>query len=689
MKLTHNIIALQKGFVCAPNNENNNLNEVATVQTNLMQFGYMLNGEAMDNLKKSSISFIRNFNDEVLNYLKNVLGGSHNFTPLYKNFPEEVMSKSDCELFVNAILHYLTHGAWEPSTVTYEKPISFESIDYTIIGWGDTDKFNSIFTDLVSLNTSLRPQDMEIINWFVTNKQPLIFPTSIPFKETLCTLASFGLEGLPIKTTTDVLRICVSLSGGDISLPKVPKKSIKTRYGKVSDNPLRSRFKFKKFSRKERRYILGLLEKTNCDPKEMVLRDQRWIRLGEILHPGEFKTKYPKAFKAFDQIRNNKIKSWFGLLNVEMNKSLEDGLTFLSQKPGEFARRLDSLIRNNTKDSDLILTYFKSVADKISNKVLFELLNHFEKRMDKNSNRSIMVKGSRSKTILKTLEPLSSDIVDNIKHTIHNVLEYKFSQLEPLGKCFIDEELKKIPLPSNLRSVSFSTKPLIRGQRVSFGNTETKVIRPFVHWLDHEGREDLDLSCTFVGTDRTEILNYTNLRVEGSVHSGDVRHRIGPCAEYIDIDINSALEAGFEYVAIDVRNFNGRSLKSVESVFGIMEREKPQANSIWLPETITNAYHLTSESKDTMICILDLKTKEYVMVDADAGGFRSAVWGGTVVLDLIKIYTEDPKFSVYDLIMLHVNSRGELVENIEDADTKFTNDQFLSSYEETGKLMGI
>ena len=72
------------------------------------------------------------------------------------------------------------------------------------------------------------------------------------------------LVKLPKLTVTDVLRIAVHMSGGDISLPKVPYA--KTRASSWSrtlvDNPMREAFKFKKFSRSERKLILGLLEQT-------------------------------------------------------------------------------------------------------------------------------------------------------------------------------------------------------------------------------------------------------------------------------------------------------------------------------------------------------------------------------------------------------------------------------------------
>ena len=690
MKLTKNIIALQKGLVIPTNDGMDNRIPVATLQAHLMQWGYMLDEDAFTELSKSDLSFIANFNDEVIPYLKDITGGKRNYQPLYKNFPQEVMSMSDFELYINAIMHYWSNGTWEPSTVEYEKPIKFEKIKYKMIKFGTQERFSRIFTDLVSINTSLTPADLAIVKWFVGSGEKLVFPSEIPFKENLCTLAGMGIEGLPVKTTTDVLRIAVHLSGGDISLPKVPVREIKVgRWSKsLTYNTARDKFKFKKFSRKERKYLLGLMEQTNCDTKEMILKDQRWVRLGEILHPMEYKVKFPKSADAFKKIRNEKVQSWYGILNDAFDKSLEKGLKVLSQRPGEFSRRIDWLVRTYPDNLDLIMKYLSDALKGTSNKVLFEVYNHFENRLEPVTNRSIMIKGARKRTSLPSLPAFPKKTVERIHSELFTTLRDKFSKLEPLGNCWIDEELKKIPLPTNMRSMNFSAKPTIRGQRVPLDNPDAKVIRPFVHWMDKDGNEDLDLSVTFTGKKGSEVLNFHNMRVGSSVHSGDVRHRRGACAEYVDINIKDMLARGFQYAVIDVRNFNGRGLNTVEATFGIMEREQPSSNKTWLPETVSNCQSLGSEAISTLIAIIDLETKEYIMLDIDASGITAS---GDVknTLKVIEQYSKLPKVSVYDLILLHVEGRGKQVTLDQNVDTYFKMEDFINSYEETGKLMGV
>ena len=687
--LTKNIVALQKNIVVAPNDYLDNRIAVSSVQAHLMQFGYMLSEDAFLALSKSDLSIISEFNNEAITYLKNVLGGKRNYTALYKNFPQEVMSLSDSQLFWNAIRHYWSNGTWEPTAPALEKEIKFEKIKYTILENGSEESFDKIFTNLVSINTSLTPTDLEVVKWFVTSNRKLVFPDKIPFKENLCTLAGMGLD-IPVKTVTDVLRIAVHLSGGDISLPAVPNKMVKASAWttmKVA-NIARDLFKFRKFKRAERKYILSLLEKTNFDEKEMVLKSERWLRLGEILHPGEYKDKFPKSYKAFNAIRNEKVISWYGLVEKAFDSSFENGLTILATRSGEYVRRLDALVRKNPKGLELIMKHFKEASKKASNKVLFEVYDHFTKRDEAVTDRSVFVKGARKKTELPALPAIDKKIINVINETIFDSLKEKFSQLTPLGNCWIDEELKKIPLPTNMRSMNFSTKPTVRGSRIPFDNPSAKVIRPFIHWMDKNAHEDLDLSVTFIGSKSKEVVSFHNLRNEYSTHSGDVRHRKGPCAEYVDIDIAKAIKKGFKYAAIDVRNFQGRGLDSVECMFGLMERKFPESNSSWLPETISNCQSLESPFSNTLAVILDLIAKEYIMVDLDSTGIPIASSNATQTEKLIESFIKLPAVSVYDLVLLHVEARGKQVTLVShNVDTYFKYEDFITSYEKTGLLM--
>jgi ribosomal protein L24 len=75
-----------------------------------------------------------------------------------------------------------------------------------------------------------------------------------------------------------------------------------------------------------------------------------------------------------------------------------------------------------------------------------------------------------------------------------------------------------------------------------------------------------------------KIQNFSSPSFLGNLHSGDVRHRKGNCAEYVDINIKKTAESQ-KWAIIDVRNFNRGPLSDLNACFGFMEREFPIAYS--------------------------------------------------------------------------------------------------------------
>ena len=128
-------------------------------------------------------------------------------------------------------------------------------------------------------------------------------------------------------TATDVLRLAVALSGGDVSLA--------------------TPCEFGKFRRAERALLLGWVERAGSRTEDMLRWKGRWVRLGERLHPGEYAGRFPQAAAAFDVLRNDRP---FETFNGRVEAALARGdaaavLELLDARPGELARRLDHLAR--------------------------------------------------------------------------------------------------------------------------------------------------------------------------------------------------------------------------------------------------------------------------------------------------------------------------------------------------------
>ncbi|HEU4796571.1 MAG TPA: hypothetical protein VFT02_13130, partial [Pyrinomonadaceae bacterium] len=450
----------------------------------------------------------------------------------------------------------------------------------------------------------------------------------------------------------------------------------------------RDKFKFAHLRRSSRRYLLGLLEKTNLDTSEMQQRLEEWLRLGEILHPGEYRQKYPRTYAAFKALRNQtpRIRSYYGQLDLALAANdLDQALELLARRPGEFARRIDWFLRTYEQSEDLerIIESFAAVAPRISSKVLLELYGHLCSRLKSKPRAASLKRGSKMK-MLEALPPLKEENVVRVQQILIGALNKLFGALPPLGKVSIDERLKDVVLPTSMRHANKGLANYTRGTRIPF-RAGARTIRAFVHWFDPHGREDIDLSAAFLDENFVTVghISYTSLNNPdfNACHSGDIRHRKGSCAEYIDIDVETARQRA-RYVTLHVYNFNARSLESMqECKFGWMERSRPDSNEIFEPRTVSNALNLTNKSTSVLLCAIDLVDESILWLEVEmdrAMAYIENTFNQTSIL--LSTVVDPNRLTVYDLLTLHVNARGTLVENAEEADVRFAFEDFLTDY---------
>ncbi len=682
METTQHIIALQNGMVWLPQGEKPN-NVAPTIQYALMEMGYMLSREAYDAVSLAPRDEAVRFHDEVVGYLRHMRGDNGVYVPLYNGFPQQVMSLTDVELFIDQILHYWSDGAFVPNAWTAERSMAFEHPTYAILRNGSQAEFEQLFTQLCAVNQSLSPTGRATVQWFAQHYPDAarLLPAEIPFKETLCVLAAADMP-VTLATATDVLRLAVYLSGGDVALPPMPPKWIE-RYDwhgnrTREENPKRKQFRFTRFSRATRRKLLAWLEQSTCDPAEMALRAERWKRLGEQLHPGEYAELYPRAAAAFSALRNG-AKSWYAQLMAVTDR--RERIAFLAQRPGELVRRLDALLRaEKINNRDYIIEAFEQVLPRVSSKVLYELYNHFLRRTTGNVLRPLLLKGERKPRLLPSLRPMEHDTVTAILTRIEAELSRRYATLPPLGKTYIDERLRFIPVPLQMRGLNPSLKTRIRGTRIPISNTQARVLRFYLHWKDETGNEDLDLSATFIAKDKVEQVSWNSgLKTDYALHSGDVRHRKGDCAEYIDVDIAAAREQ-FRYVVVSAHNFDRRPMNSLDAAFGYMEREYPEANPIWVPSTAVESFRFVTEAQGVHMVAVDLWQMQYIVLDIDSTTLPIASLDVDSILSWIRLYTETPALDMYRLLLWHARARGTPVDAPEEAETRLDYEIFATQY---------
>lgn len=644
---------------------------------NIEGLGFTFSNELLDVVKSLSVDRLKTFYKQLITDLKENVGAFVEFKPMYPNFPEQVKEASEEELYSNAFIHYL--GDWIGKRIlpNYEKKqreALKDKVILKVIHLGNKEDFNRIFTRLLSSKTSISETDKKDVAWFIKNYGNSILaytPNEIPFKENIAYLigcllnnnldAEFYMKN-NVKTATDILRIATALSDGDTSLAENTK--------------------FKSISKKNRKLFLQTLENIGNITEDMLRYKNRWKRLGEKLHPFEYKNRFPKCFEAFDIIRNDKpFETFNGKVETALlNKDILKLTNLLKSRPGELARRLDKLLRLE-ENPPHVISEFGLVASKVSTPVLLQVLSHFKNRNKPNELRVFFPKGNigKAKAIDNNLPLIEQNWCDALAVICEKALIERFQKYKPLGKVYIDEKLKNYTVPLSQRSASKALKTISRGSKIDLpiGNT----IRFFIYWKDGNERTDIDLSALGLDADSgyKMTIAYYNLKEIGSFHSGDITSAPDGASEFIDIDISKCQKEGIRYVLMSVNSFTNQPYCDLPICFaGFMVRQYANSGEIYDPMTVENKFDLTANTKVAIPIIIDLYERKVIWTDLSLKRHPSVdnnVHNNLSSTSIInKSMTTVIKPNLYDLINLHIEARGEKTLDIKEANTIFAPD---------------
>lgn len=660
---------------------------VATMNKNIEVFGYTMSEALFDKLVHMKAKNREVVYDILVNGLKELTGADKVYNPMYPNFPESVMEKGDFELYFNAIVHYWSFGTLLPYEEKKERVPLFNTAKVKVLEAGSFDDLNDIFNNFCASKTSLSKSDVDDMV-FILNSAKVTLPDEIPFKEnTACICRLLVDTGVDtdgslcrkyIKTATDVLRLVTAMSDGDVSLAENTK--------------------FRNLKRSERRIIMNLLAGCGNVAENMNRYAGRWIRVGEKLHPGEFakNERYTKVVQAFGIIRNDgKIQSFGGKVDAAIaSGDVTTVVSLLKKRPGEFARRIDFLLRTFDKDADkkAVIMGFASVAKDVSSTVLLQVREHFINKLDGSDDmRVFFPKGNLARSYYiknDKAETIPEDAMIMVIAVCENALVNIYGSRAFLGKVYIDKALRNYTVPFSLRSAGKTMTAVSRGSRIAIDDS-VKIIRPFIWWTNTKNDIiDVDLSVAVFADnwDCLEHVSYSNLKSEkfGMYHSGDITNG-GPvdgegAAEFIDLDIDKALGAGARYAVFNVYNFSNELFSKMEhAAFGFMTRENMESGEIFEPSTVKQRMDLASATTTCIPVIFDLKERVFIWCDMalTADHVRAGYGGINVESNLpsvvvtCKAMVDVKKPNLYDLFTFNATARGVITDNPDEADIRF------------------
>ena len=709
----HGILLRRRLKLSLTPGKESNPNHVKAIAINIAAMGFVLSKELIAVMETLPVNTLTALNNALSTELSHLVGAHVKYRPLFRNFPKDVPDtfeyyidrvvghlESWFDITDNAKLlscgHLINTEKWDMSNLgacpicqfqlndaelepaKERKPLNAkkERLKVRTITLGGQDEVFEIFKSLLSSNTSISPQDKEdiaIIFESGKEKVPYFFPESIPHKEVLSFVAGQVLQHLDsfeimegrVKNVTDVLRIAVALSNGDVSLATATK--------------------FRKFSKKERRFLLSMLEGCPNMDEDMVRYASYWKRLGEILHPGEYKARFPKAFASFTKIRNNeKIATFNSRAEEFMLKGEIDALLkHLKSRPSELGRKIDYIVSNSyKKDFPNVMETFTPIAQRIPTPTLLQIMANFRIRASKEKNiRIILPKGNLAKVQIldETRKPLSNDICVQMQNIIQIELKSRFAQLPSMGKVYLDSNLSSYVLPASQRSASKALFTIPRGSQVSLSNDD--IVRMFIYWKELSGRRtDVDLSAILYDNDFNQKghVSFTNYHEDGMVHSGDIQSAPHGASEFIDINKKKVIASGVRYVAMNVYSYTGQPFVEMPEAFaGIMGRRQKNSGEIYEPKTVKTKFDLTADSEIAIPLIIDLYENKMIWTDLSLkarSGYRTLETNGKNVQRIAMALSQMAKYkaNIFELLYMHVESRGTFVDDPTEADLIFS-----------------
>lgn len=657
-------------FVLEPGAGGASPRDVVMVQQEVENLGFVLDEPLVERLATQSTAQLAEVLVELRTTLAALTGAHRQYRPLFPEFPRSVRQVPEYALYQRAVQHYLTLLREHPATPDAPVPLLHGRAP-RLIRLGSVAEREAIFTRLAASSSSLSVEDRDDLRTFVSvygEGVMRLLPASIPFKENLALIAALLLRHGPfdgaeafaraqLRTATDVLRLAVCLCEGDASLAQACR--------------------FKGLARRERRLLLGLLEACPAPVEDMLRWKERWKRLGEALHPGQWRERFPQAWDAFQVLREDRPFEGF---NSHVEQALAaghsaDATRLLRTRPGELARRLDHLLRSGDQPEDVLAT-FARVAEQVSTAVLLQALAHFQHR-GQAALRTFFPKGdaARAWCTPEQRPALPGTLRTQVIAHLRAALVARFATRPPLGRCYLDPALADLKVPLAQRSAAKALRTLVRGSRLPL--PDTRFIRLFLWWTNGRERTDIDLSAAFFdgGFGYRDVVSFYNLRHYGGHHSGDIVDAPKGAAEFIDLDLELLRTRGIRFVVTCINSYTRQPYCDLPECFaGWMARDQVNSGEPFEARTVEDRLDLASDQQTCLPFILDLEARQVIWTDIGLGGYPR--WNNVAnnlsgIALMLRAMSDLATPDLHTLFELHAEARGSEVDDPAEADLRF------------------
>lgn len=550
---------------------------------NLKALGYELTNQG---LAKLSLDYSRDPNMTPLYKRVMRMEPEIKVSPMYPDFPTQVLEMDEFDYRVHQSIHYLTtYGVesilgvdvkegWLPKfeeevdRVKDERISELKALDYLSPAEVDS----NVISRLIEKKERLEEKEL-IISKVVAMRTDLEID-NIPFKENIASLyGDIILNGsLDERYKTFDKLAEVSRHPGDI-LDVLEYIVVKNRY--------------KHLKTSVKRGFVELIESFEPYQVEENLANNKWSRaflgknrqarsvnrniaLIDYLSFNRFSKK--DSIKAIvEKMKDGELLSWNqNLERLYEAKDYDAVREMLVERPGIYFRQVNRLIGLGVPYIE-VSNDIKSVAEELKTQSIISALNNFKVEREVNKDHFAIQEHFETETILSKLESRDR------KKVVQVFFDALVANLESQD---IDEiKGKKVYIDEGIFDLSKSkieiTDKFVEGGYITNGMAlripeKAKYLRFFTYWND-ENRIDIDLhGITLNKNGESSHVGWNGRYKDASlVHSGDITH--SDASEYIDVNLKSAKKSGVESIQLNINSYTTVPFSEIDEVFtGLM-----------------------------------------------------------------------------------------------------------------------
>lgn len=604
-------ILIRYGFIAINNNDQqtkSNITSLATVLSNILYYGFGVSPQTYEKIASLSEESLIHWWQNIEPIFAKITGDDKNIQDfvVYKNFPHEVLSMTESEYWMRQVLMYC---GFPNEYFTQEKidrePLQ-ESVSLKILQLSRQDSLFKVFENILYLPNRWTEQQWQDILCLLPQFLEQVNLNKISFKENLIQILTYYFnhnKSFYLSSATDILRMAIALSDGDITL--------------------RKNSKFRSFKRRERKLLLASLDKCQNLIEDIYRHKNIWKKLLFNLHPGDYKKEYPVVVSAYDFVYNNKkIDNFNSQLELFLEQKNPQALQLLKTRPGEFVRRLKHSVSIFGEEA---ITAFESIIDQLKLIQLIKLHKYLE-TINYRIYRTIPPRGNwhRMRVMeLNNMLQIEPSFQERLLRAIALEIQAKINPIVPTVN--LNEKTKLITLQTNdsdLTNYGRGTVFIIPDN--------VKFIRSASYWRSEATNYNIwyDNGWNFFDQHWQPkgscCWDYPNFFDDSAIFSGDPtnsKDAEGNGCQIIDLYPQKMRQWGIRYAIWNILCFSHLSFNVAQEVYASLQwGEKPTEGELFEPSRCQLNFSIKGENLTKYIALIDFEKNHLIYLDANLAG---------------------------------------------------------------------